>query len=450
MGVSLLGDSAGLLRARALAIAPLVVILGALFCYALPTVAHGAWTIEYLDTEVVPKATGFATTTITFPSEIVGNSYYGQFYVKNLPTENNYYNHVNGNHCYPLNGGSGSFTASSTYNHKASQTQTSNTALGAVACNTTGTYYHIFRDATASSTILYVAPYYYNVTENTYSGALVYQANGDGITINYNSQYDTRFTHIDFASSTNSVDFDVAYYVDPTEATTTQADKNPTLVRVQYSKVPTQTTEANGYTLNVNAPAWGYGTSSVSLSLDASSTYDVRVSFANGGTVITGIAPFPLAYVYFTVTTDGSGGIATTSRVENYNAVTTQKQIYQECSLTNITGCIINAGVFLFVPSYESIGELTELKEDLYSRVPFIYVAETPDLWNSLWNQTGTSLSVSASTSIGSISFISEQQLEAIPLTATVRTIVGYLLWFMLALTLYARVRSVFNHQERV
>jgi len=437
---------------RALGLLSLLFVVGLVVAVAARPAYAADWTIEYLETSVVSKGIGRASSTITYPANIIGHSYLSEAYVKNLPANNNYYNKQTTDHCYPKSGSSGSFSsATSSLDLNSSVHQTANTSFSSPLCNVSGTYYVIYRDATASSSILYVSAYYYNATTNQFAGALIYENATGTKEIDYNTAYNTRFTNIDLGTATNTVEFDVAYFVDSNEATTTQSDKNPTQIRVRYSLSPGTSVGAYGFPMNVSSPSWGNGTTSVTLPFTANSTYDVNIQFGNAGTAITGIVPFPLANVYFQVHTDANGGIASTTEIEFYDAIEEQSLPYQDCSITSPTGCFINAGIYMFYPSYESINKLRNVQTTMMTKIPFIYVAQTPDLWESLWNASGTqALTVSASTTIGEITFISAGQLEAIPLTDTIRTIVGFLLWFMLALTIYYRVRTVFNHQGAV
>lgn len=271
-----------------------------------------------------------------------------------------------------------------------------------------------------------------------------------GYTPSFVSQYDTRFTAIDFGTATNSAEFDVGFYIDADEATTTQADRNPTQVKVKYAKIPTADYSAEGIIIeDAVTPTWGYGTTSHDLELDASSRYDILIQFANGGSAVTGIVPFPLAYVYFILETDSNGAIATTTAPEFYNAVEEQAFAYQPCGILDLTGCISNAGIYLFMPSDSSIDRFNSLQSDLEERAPFVYAFQLPDYWSLMFNTTQSqTLTVSASTSIGTFTFLSEELIEAVPFSSTVRDIVGYLLWAMLAFAIYSRVVNFFSPKE--
>lgn len=304
-------------------------------------------------------------------------------------------------------------------------------------------------DTNANNFAKQVSPRIYFPFRLVYDDSVDYFPSGYEVT--YSTQYDTRFLNVSMGTATTTVDFTTAYYISPTEATSTQADKNPTMVRVSFSKQPSTDLSRQSYTItDAVAPTWGYGTTTVSLNLDPSSTYDVMVGFVNPGTALTGVVPFPLAYVYFAVTTDASGGIATSTTPELYDAQEEQAIEYQPCGITDIGGCISNSMQYLFTPSNASLDRFATLTDELEKRSPFVYVYQVPDYWDTLFNTTqAQSLTISASTSIGSITFLSEAQLDAIPLTDTVRTVIGYLLWVSLALAVYSRVTRVFNHQER-
>jgi len=119
---------------------------------------------EWLTTDVTQTATGTAQIVVTWPAEIIGHSRRDELVLKDIPTDNNYYNITNAIHCYPNSGGSGTFSGTSSVMTIASSTyHTSNTSGGSPPCNETGTYYFAYRDATASTTILYLSQYGYNV-----------------------------------------------------------------------------------------------------------------------------------------------------------------------------------------------------------------------------------------------------------------------------------------------
>jgi len=322
-------------------------------------------------------------------------------------------------------------------------------------CTLPGTYYFTFTNAVHTGgfyeSFLYFEVYYDGVN------ATPVNPDFDGFTsypIAYNSQYNTRFTDIDFTSSTSSVDFDASYYIDPSEATTTQAERNPTMIRVGYQRTQ-PTTGPLAYEFydiaSATPPTYGNGTTTFAFAnLDANSTYTFTLNFANQQTFFTGIIPFPLTNVYFDVETDSNGAVATTSSIDIMDAVQEQAREYQPCGITAIGGCITNAFIYVFMPSDNALEQFASLRTDMDSRAPFVYATQIPDLWDSLYTTASSaSLTVSASTSIGQITFISKSQLEAIPLSSMIRDIIGGLLWVLLGFTLYHRLLRLFDHNEK-
>jgi len=395
----------------------------------------------YVEPILLQTETNGSNITIYIPLSAQGNDW-NHWY--NGKTDSYILNNATtSNRCDPINQGQG--TEQNT--EYGSLSVGTNFIAQIVAGCPSGIYYWTYQDVVTSQE--YYFSYSWNgtqatTTNNIYQQPLIYEPT-------FVSQYNTKFTAINFGTTTNSVDIDVSYYIDSSEATTTQADKNPTQIRFRYSKRPQTSFNAIANPItDAISPSWGYGTTSVSLSLDATSTYDINIQFANSGTAITGIVPFPLANVYFSVTTDGSGGIATTSNIEYYDAVIEKAFEYQPCGITDIGGCINNSFLYLFYPSNETLDRFASLKDELQQRSPFVYVYQIPQFMDLMFESAQTStLNISATTSIGSITFLSKPQLEAIPLTATIRTIIGYLLWVMLAFMLYRRITGMFNHQEK-
>jgi len=74
----------------------------------------------------------------------------------------------------------------------------------------------------------------------------------------------------------------------------------------------------------------------------------------------------------------------------------------------------------------------------LENSIPFSYIYDMGNVWNELFANGGSmSYSVSATTPIGTIDFISASAISAVPYASTIKTIIGYLLYFMTAMTLY-------------
>jgi len=263
---------------------------------------------------------------------------------------------------------------------------------------------------------------------------------------NIQNTLNTRFSGIQI-TGTSTINITTQYFLDPNEINNQIAQFNPTGVKYEYSKRPGTTSENQIDTIPYGT--LNNGTSTINIQDLADGTYDVNITFYNFSNSFNGTErPFPKAYIYTSFTI--SGGILTaTGTIEFYNALTEPpKNIYQECSITAIGGCISNAFIYLFVPEAYSTNEIFTARDSLQNKAPFVYLYQVPQLWETLYTTTQTSsMSIGVTTTIGHIDFISESQLDAIPLTNTIRTIVGYLLWVMLALLIYTETKRIFNHQ---
>lgn len=266
------------------------------------------------------------------------------------------------------------------------------------------------------------------------------------------STFKTRFTNVLVTGTTTAPKdaiVDVSYYIDASEINRSISAKNPTTIKLSWANRSNNVFQTQSFTIPTTT-----GTSTIRLRIpDAeladTGTFDLLVQFSNIGCSL-GLSdcPFPDSYVYTSFET-----IAKTAQkqgaTENYNTanLVTEAEV---CGLDNFSACITNSLAYLFIPSTVSVDNFESLSSELQNRAPFVYAYSLPDLWASLFNPSGTQVAVvSAETPIGTINFLSKAQLEAIPMSATVNTIIGYLLWIMLAFTLYSRTINIFNHQEK-
>jgi len=123
----------------------------------------------------------------------------------------------------------------------------------------------------------------------------------------------------------------------------------------------------------------------------------------------------------------------------------------EKCDGTSGIGwAICSTAVFLFVPSEQAINQFTDLYDTLSTKFPFAYFTDFNDSLTTLY--TGSTTQSMAITvpfgEIGDLDLISQAQLEAIPLSSTVRTLIGMLIWFFLGATIYRRTYRIFNQQS--
>lgn len=123
-----------------------------------------------------------------------------------------------------------------------------------------------------------------------------------------------------------------------------------------------------------------------------------------------------------------------------------------ECSISSITGCFKNAGIWLFYPAKSSTEQFKSLTSELSSRSPFAYVYAVPELFNELFNAESTaSTTISVTIYDGkpneyTFVFLSAGLLNAVPYSATIRTILGWILWLMLIQAFYYQVIRVHDN----
>lgn len=100
-------------------------------------------------------------------------------------------------------------------------------------------------------------------------------------------------------------------------------------------------------------------------------------------------------------------------------------------------GCVKSAFTWAFIPTEESMNQFSTLT--LSNSEPFSYVYDIGNAYDELFSNTGSmEYAVSADTdALGTINFISASQISAIPYSSTIKTILGYLLWFFTGMFIY-------------
>lgn len=115
------------------------------------------------------------------------------------------------------------------------------------------------------------------------------------------------------------------------------------------------------------------------------------------------------------------------------------------CSVTELSGCLKNVGLFLFKPTVGVTQKFQEL--DLSDKFPFVYAYQIVDLRDALFTAPST-----ASTSIGvnvpnfgTITFLSKTMIDSVPYASLIKTILGYILYILCAEYIYYRVIRAHN-----
>jgi len=207
----------------------------------------------------------------------------------------------------------------------------------------------------------------------------------------------------------------------------------------------------SGYTKTVNALLTDY--------TDGPHTQTASVSLAQNGTYrldayLTTNDGLPNPIVRFT-----SGGLSTYFGIDYNDDFTNNTQ--EHAVLVNpyaSSSCAIDfTGSFnfgdclgyLIIPTSGSSSPSEGFKElTLANSFPFAYAYQIGDLRNELFNSSSTAtttigVTVGSSTSAWHITFLSKEMIAAIPLSGYVKTVLGWLLWFMLAELIYYQVIRV-------
>jgi len=117
-----------------------------------------------------------------------------------------------------------------------------------------------------------------------------------------------------------------------------------------------------------------------------------------------------------------------------------------ECSITSITGCLKNAGIWLFYPSSQKIEQFKSLSTDLQTKFPFAYAYGVNQMRQELFSASSTPQTISLTFKIipghgtSTLELISQSKLSAVPYANTVKTILGWILWLLAIEYIYYRV----------
>jgi len=240
------------------------------------------------------------------------------------------------------------------------------------------------------------------------------------------------------------------YFIDTTEIVSTISEKNPTLINWSLSKRPTLTKESQSESINnlIN----GTSTATTSLVALSDGTYDLYVSFSNVGCVI-GLSscPFPLAYIYnYIIVTNGL--VTFVGQNEIYNNLTPLSETvsYEDCSITEIGGCINNSIKYLFLPSQEKINEILLTKDALFTKIPFVYLSEINTVVDEVLNSEQTqSLDLTLNLGFGEITIISREMIEAVPFVNLLNQLISASLWLAFAIGMYRMALGIHNKETQ-
>jgi len=260
-----------------------------------------------------------------------------------------------------------------------------------------------------------------------------------------NSTQNTRFLTATL-SATGTLNRDVlvsvSYFLDPAEINRNVSAFNPTQVRLSIAERPGSTFARYSYPIPLTT---GTGTARMILTdanLVPNGTYDLLIQFSNSGVPFGNDIPFENSYVYTSFQVTGSV-LTNTGGIENYNSLTPVDTAYATCSLASLGGCFTNAGVYLYTPSDEAIQNFENSHASLFTRAPFVYVEQLPQIISALYPDSTVQFSLGLTTALGAVTFLSTQSMEAIPYRAQLRDLMAATLWVSFALLAYRRVMGI-------
>jgi hypothetical protein len=242
--------------------------------------------------------------------------------------------------------------------------------------------------------------------------------------------------------------FNVGYYVDTSDWV--DADLRPEVILINISNSDTtQFAQEQRYILPLST---GSSTKVISyVGAVPDGEYTAQINFYNAAT-----QSFVFNQSYITLNfTVSSGVLVSSSIVDSSNAIfpltTEEAALYEDCGLTNLSGCINNSFKFLFYPSTDSLDSFNSAYSSIQNKIPFVYVYQASSLMSSMFNSaTGTVPAVTVTTGIGDITFISEEMLAAIPFIPLMRSLIAAGLWIMLFSALYRKTLTIHDKQTVV
>ncbi len=188
----------------------------------------------------------------------------------------------------------------------------------------------------------------------------------------------TRFIDVSVTDATTTLDFDIEYFIDPLEVNRQVSALNPASIKIQWSLRPQNAISSRSFSIATTT-----GTTSDILNINKSEFpsdgfVDIAIRYSNTGCDL-GFSdcPFVDSYIYLSLEM-ASGTIASVSNIENYDTVNVPIE-RESCSITNISACINNALIYLFVPSTDALNDFLLLGDDLDQVKPFGYFTRALD-----------------------------------------------------------------------
>jgi len=245
------------------------------------------------------------------------------------------------------------------------------------------------------------------------------------------------------AGGTEDITLNAEYFLDPTEINTSIASRNPVTVDFEISLRPNSTVTVRGENINGD---FSTSTKSTTFTGLVNGVYDVYVHFDNSNSLFGGEIPFKDIYLYSSFTIS-NGVLTEVGQTENYDTTQNLDSTILPCSLSNFGNCIINAFSYLFVPSTESTQQFSTTFATLADKAPFVYIYQVQNEITTMWNTPSSFPTISIPFgSFGNITLLSAGLISAVPFVGLIRTILGALIWIIVAMTIYKKTLRIFEN----
>jgi hypothetical protein len=242
------------------------------------------------------------------------------------------------------------------------------------------------------------------------------------------ANFETRFTNIDATGASTSIALDIDYYLNTDEYGTTN---RPDMIQASFIKQGGLFTSDEQVHLQrklILPLVTGNNATLMPVAHDFDDgTYTTYVNFWN---ITTNGVTFPATNIVFEFEIDG-GVIVSETIISIENGLTAADEItYQECSLTNLSGCFVNALIYLFVPSDGSLDQFLSLWEQVRTKPPFGYITGVIDQLEAV------DTNATAAFTFGDVPFQNE-------IFSPLKTLFATGLWFVYAIYFLIRVQKI-------
>jgi len=254
----------------------------------------------------------------------------------------------------------------------------------------------------------------------------------------YDPIYNTRFLTASTSGTRLSPQFHVQYFLDPDEYT---FNNSPDSVSISVWQDDTQDVFVGKSENLILSFLAGTSTRTFTFpySLTANKNYRASIIFWNE---LQDRVTFERTYVNLRFSTDGTN--ITSYTIDNIsNGLIYDINAYEECTLTNWSGCLNNSLRFLFVPDETVVSNITATYDNMWSRAPFIYLTQIDDIITALFPNTGDSFAMIVETGIGNMTLMSSEMMENMPLHDEIRFMIESGMWIAFAFLMYQKTNNI-------